>query len=205
MLAFDDFDVQAIGPCFKLGDCAGTEGVACAEEHCLAFFTKCGTEFGDAGGFACAVDAGHENDTGFFALRSEFERAILRGPESGNFFFEILECLIAIFHLAAAEVGAEAFDEFCRCLDTDVSLEQAAFDFVDECFVEAATCQNIAKAQRTRDDGFAGLGQALLELIDDGTEETQRCVLEKRVRWCGNAIVRKNGYLVVADSVWSCE
>ncbi len=191
LLAFDDFDVEAMGPGFKLSDCAGSEGVARAEKNSLAFFAERGTEFGDAGGFAGPVDACDENHTGFFTLRRELEGAVLRGPESGDFFLEVVKSLVAVFHLAAAEVGAETFNELGGGLDPDVCLKEAAFDFIDERFVEAAARENVAKAQRTGDDGFAGLSQTLLELIDDGTEETQGSVLEKagaKVRECDCAI-----------------
>lgn len=196
LLAFDHINAQSSGPGFELGDCAGPECVAGAEKNSLALFAEEEREFGDAGGFANAVDAGHQDHGGAFAGRCHSERSVGGGPHRFEFSLEILKNLFAAFHFPGFVVGADAFDESGGSFDAHIGLKEPGFEFGDEGIVETSAQEERSQARDARDECLPGFFQPLLELVDDG--------LEERHGWrglCGRRGVGFAGFEVMKDFV----
>jgi len=64
LLVFDDLDAGSFGPDGELFDGGGAEGIAGGEDYFFILLAEPGGEFGDAGGFSGAIDAGDHDDGG---------------------------------------------------------------------------------------------------------------------------------------------
>ena len=168
LLAFDDFNAQAIGPRFELRDGTSAECIARSQKDGLALASQRAAQLRNARGLSHAIHACDENNGGDRrACRSHAQRAILLRPQGSDFSFEVDECLIAAFHFAAAKVGTHAINEFGGGFYAHVGLQQSAFDFIDERFIKLATRENVAQALNARDDCVTRFLKSFFEAVNE--------------------------------------
>jgi hypothetical protein len=124
--AFDEGDLEALGPDLELLDGSGAEGVGGGEDDAVALVVEEVGEFGGGGGFACAIDADHEED---------FGASVGVGKQRGDFFGEFGADVVAgdledVFAVEFAALGAEGVDDFEGQAGADVTGDEGGLEFV---------------------------------------------------------------------------
>ena len=124
--AFDEGDLEALGPDLELFDGRGAEGVGGGQDDAVALVVEEVGEFGGGGGFAGAVDADHEED---------FRASVGVGKEGRDFFGELGADVVAgdledVFAVEFAALGAEGVDDFEGQAGADVTGDEGGFEFV---------------------------------------------------------------------------
>jgi hypothetical protein len=185
--AFDDGDLEAFGPDLELFDGRGAEGVGGGEDDAVALVVEEVGELGGGGGFACAIDADHEED---------FGASVGVGKEGRDFFWEFGADVVAgdledVFAVEFAALGTEGVNDFEGQAGADVTGDEGGFEFVpievgfaesgEEGFEEAghsdwglrnAECGFLRGSgvgrQRRRGFGAEFLGDFVEDAVDEG-------------------------------------
>lgn len=185
--AFDEGDLEALGPDLELFDGSGAEGVGGGEYDAVALVVEEVGELGRGGGFAGAIDADHEED---------FGASVGVGKEGRDFFGELGADVVAgdledVFAIEFATLGAEGVDDFKGQARADVAGDKGGFEFVpievgfaesgEEGFEEAghsdgglrnAECGFLrglgVGRQRRRGFGTEFLGDLVEDAVDEG-------------------------------------
>jgi hypothetical protein len=124
--AFDEGDLEALGPDLELLNGSGAEGVGGGEDDAVALVVKEVGEFGGGSGFAGAVDSDHEKD---------FRASVGVGKEGRDFFGEFGTDVVAgdledVFAIEFAALGAEGVDDFEGQAGADITGDEGEFEFV---------------------------------------------------------------------------
>ena len=117
----DDRDVVARAPGLQLFDGGGAEGVARGEHDFFAFLLEVACQFADGGGFACAVDAGHEDDERFGT--AGVKRLGIGGEQLLHVVAHRGFHRFNVFEFFAVDLCGHAVDDVARDFDADVGGE----------------------------------------------------------------------------------
>ena len=181
----DDRDVVARPPGLQLFDSSGAEGVAGGKHDFFAFLLEVACQFADGGGFAGAVNAGHEDDVGFGAAGikrlGEGRKQLLHVVTHGGFDG------IHVFEFFAVDLLGDGVDDFGGDFDADVGSEQLRFEVVDKVLVECFF------AEEKVGEAVPGFGESLTDAGKVAPLAFRFCL------WLGCVVVFGGGF-----AYWVC-
>ena len=114
----DDRDVVACAPGLELFNGGGAEGIACGKHDFFAFLLEVTRQFADGGGFARAVDAGHEDDKRLGA--AGVERLRVGGEQVLHMVAYRRFDGVHVFQFFAVDLRGDAVDDIARDFHADV-------------------------------------------------------------------------------------